>query len=88
MHWESIKSHGLNVDCAVYDLEDSVSPDMKSSSRHRLSEFLNLPRSEGVKEVAVRINSVDNGHGIDDLAEIVRILSDHIFSMMLILLLH
>lgn len=66
------KSRSLAVDCVAYDLEDSVAPDRKGSARRELRQFLDSPRPKGVKEVAVRINSVDTGLALDDLTEVVR----------------
>lgn len=67
-----IKSRGLKVDCAIYDLEDSVVPDQKHNARTALSEFLQTPRPDGIREVAVRINAIDTRHALDDLTAVVR----------------
>ena len=67
------KSRGLTVDCVTYDLEDSVSMNMKAEARQNLRAILALPRSAGIKEQAVRINAVDSGLAEDDLAELVGI---------------
>ncbi|KAL9074934.1 MAG: hypothetical protein Q9157_004204 [Trypethelium eluteriae] len=66
------KSRGLNVDCVAYDLEDSVTPGKKSEARSNLRSLLEQPRVEGIREQAVRINSVDSGYALDDLTEVVR----------------
>lgn len=66
------KSKGLAVDCVVYDLEDSVSPDNKESARKALRKFLDEARPERVTEIAVRINGVDTEYCLDDMIEIVR----------------
>ena len=66
------KSRGLNVDCVAYDLEDSVTSSMKSEARSNIRHFLQQPRSNGVKENAVRINAVQSGLALDDLTEVVR----------------
>jgi len=65
------KSMGLTVDCAAYDVEDSVTPDLKQSARHGLRDFLNTTRPKGISEVAVRINSVHSKYVLDDLVEVV-----------------
>jgi len=65
------KSRGLNVDCVSYDLEDSVTQGKKVEARQNLRQFFLQPRAEGVKEQAVRINSVDSGLALDDLTEVV-----------------
>lgn len=66
------KSRGLAVDTVAYDLEDSVTPDRKAEARRTLRQFLEQPRATGIKEQAVRINSVDTGLALDDLTEVVR----------------
>ncbi|KEZ46302.1 4-formylbenzenesulfonate dehydrogenase [Scedosporium apiospermum] len=45
------KSMGLTVDCAAYDVEDSVTPDLKQSARHGLRDFLNTTRPKGIINV-------------------------------------
>lgn len=67
------KSRGLTVDNITYDLEDSVTPAKKPEARTNLRNFLEQPRVKGVKEVAVRINSVDTPYAQDDLQEVVRL---------------
>ncbi|KAI9689681.1 MAG: hypothetical protein M1820_010110 [Bogoriella megaspora] len=66
------KSRGLNVDCIAYDLEDSVTPGKKAEARHNLYQLLKQPKVEGVREQAVRINSVDSGYALDDLTEVLK----------------
>lgn len=66
------KSRGLSVDSVVYDLEDSVSPNKKQEARIDLVRFLNDDRPENIREIAVRINSVDSGYALDDLTAIVK----------------
>lgn len=65
------KSRSLNVDLAVYDLEDSVAPHMKNDARHAVSKFLSQPVATGIQEHAVRINAVDSGFALQDLTEVV-----------------
>ncbi len=67
------KSRGMTADCITYDLEDSVSMNMKAEARQSLRSILALPRSAGIKEQAVRINAVDSALAEDDLAELVGI---------------
>lgn len=66
------KSQGLTVDCVAYDLEDSVSPNMKAEARQNLRSHLSKPRPAGITEQAVRINDVRSGLAEDDLAAVVR----------------
>ena len=65
------KSKGLSVDTVAYDLEDSVTPDRKAEARSTLRDFLQEPKPDGIKERAVRINSVDSGFALNDLTEVV-----------------
>ncbi|MCJ1440516.1 MAG: hypothetical protein MMC23_001000 [Stictis urceolatum] len=65
------KSRGLTVDNITYDLEDSVTPSAKASARTSLASFLSQPRAPGIKEQAVRINAVDSGLALQDLASIL-----------------
>ena len=66
------KSASLNVDCVAYDLEDSVIPSAKKDARkHIVNHLKDQGKSAGIREVAVRINSVDSGFALDDLNEVV-----------------
>lgn len=68
----------------TYDLEDSVTLSRKADARKDLRRFLELRHQEqaeqlkdggkrggGIREVAVRINSVDSGFAEEDLREVV-----------------
>ena len=55
----------------AYDLEDSVAPGKKQESRENLREFLAEQRPAGIGEVAVRINAVESGLALDDLAKVL-----------------
>jgi citrate lyase subunit beta-like protein len=66
------KTFAMQSDNVTYDLEDSVAPHMKSEARSNLREILNKPRPAGIKEMCVRINSVDTGLALDDLTEILK----------------
>lgn len=65
------KSRMLSVDCIAYDLEDSVTPSKKAEARRLVRAALDLPSPAGVKERAVRINSVGSGLALADLTEVV-----------------
>lgn len=66
------KSRGIaSVDTVAYDLEDSVTPGKKAEARANLRQLLDQPRVPGIREQAVRINSVDSGYALDDLTEVV-----------------
>ena len=66
------KSRGLAVDNVTYDLEDSVTPTRKPEARGALRQFLEQPRAPGIREKAVRINSVETGYALDDLTEVLK----------------
>ncbi|KAH7399287.1 Pyruvate/Phosphoenolpyruvate kinase-like domain-containing protein [Pyrenochaeta sp. MPI-SDFR-AT-0127] len=66
------KSFAMHVDNVTYDLEDSVAPHMKSEARSNLRDILNKQRPAGIKEMCVRINSVDTGLALDDLTEVLK----------------
>ena len=65
------KSQQLKVDCATYDLEDSVTTDLKHEARRNVSRLLNAQRSGTITENAVRINSLRSGFAIDDLTAVL-----------------
>ncbi|OCL04459.1 Phosphoenolpyruvate/pyruvate domain-containing protein, partial [Glonium stellatum] len=66
------KSRTLNVDCVAYDLEDSVTPEKKDEARQNLRHLLEQPRAPGIREQAVRINSVESGLALKDLQEVLK----------------
>jgi citrate lyase subunit beta-like protein len=67
------KSRGMqNLDSVAYDLEDSVTPTKKPEGRKNILEILNRERVPGIREQAVRINSVGSGFALDDLTEILK----------------
>ena len=66
------KSRGLVADSVAYDLEDSVTPTKKPDGRRNILEILNRDRVPGIREQAVRINSVGSGFALDDLTEILK----------------
>jgi citrate lyase subunit beta-like protein len=69
------KSSSLKADCVAYDLEDSVIPSAKKQARrHIVSHLKDHGKPPGIREVAVRINSVDSGFALDDLNEVVYLL--------------
>lgn len=75
------KTASMHVDTIAYDLEDSVAPHKKAEARHNLQSILSSPRPPGVKELCVRINSVDTGLALDDLTEVLK--STHLDAIML-----
>ncbi|RPB19848.1 citrate lyase subunit beta [Terfezia boudieri ATCC MYA-4762] len=61
------RSRSLRVDCAIYDLEDSVAIALKPLARSNIQNVLQEPRVAGIQEQAFRINSVQSGLAEDDL---------------------
>ncbi|KAM0203852.1 hypothetical protein ACHAPA_007622 [Fusarium lateritium] len=63
------KSLGLSTDNVTYDLEDSVTPNLKDTARNQLREHIsNLnARPSGIPELAVRINAVSTPFALSDL---------------------
>ncbi|PLB40072.1 HpcH/HpaI aldolase/citrate lyase family protein [Aspergillus candidus] len=66
------KSRTLTADCVAYDLEDSVTPHMKPEARSLVRRALDQPAPAGIRERAVRINSVDSGMALSDLTEVLQ----------------
>lgn len=66
------KSLSMHADNVTFDLEDSVAPHMKASARSNLRSILSQQRPSGIKEMCVRINSVDTGLALDDLTEVLK----------------
>ncbi|EDU50890.1 CitE Citrate lyase beta subunit [Pyrenophora tritici-repentis] len=66
------KSFAMHADNVTYDLEDSVAPHMKATARSNLRSILSTQRPSGIKEMCVRINSVDTGLALDDLTEVLK----------------
>ncbi|KAH6953603.1 Pyruvate/Phosphoenolpyruvate kinase-like domain-containing protein [Fusarium avenaceum] len=71
------KTQALAVDSVIYDLEDSVTPDLKSTARGLVARHLSYnsmsSTSRAPKEVAVRINAVETGLALDDLSEVLKL---------------
>lgn len=65
------KSRSLTADCVTYDLEDSVTPHMKATARSLVRKAIDQTVPSGIRERAVRINSVDSGLALGDLTEVV-----------------
>ncbi|KAK1449837.1 HpcH/HpaI aldolase/citrate lyase family protein [Colletotrichum melonis] len=66
------KSLGLKSDNVTYDLEDSVTPSLKSEARGQLRSFLSKHKSRpsSIGELAVRINAVETKFALDDLTSL------------------
>jgi Citrate lyase beta subunit len=77
------KSRSLTADCVTYDLEDSVTPHMKAEARSLVRRAIDQAAPPGIRERAVRINSVDSGLALGDLSEVVSGLLKHTYSVQL-----
>ncbi|KAK1914873.1 hypothetical protein P3342_010864 [Pyrenophora teres f. teres] len=75
------KSFAMHADNVTYDLEDSVAPHMKANARSNLRSILSTKRPSGIKEMCVRINSVDTGLALEDLTEVLK--GEHLDAIML-----
>ncbi|ANM12805.1 MULTISPECIES: HpcH/HpaI aldolase/citrate lyase family protein [unclassified Rhizobium] len=71
------KSHSLDCDAVIFDLEDSVSPEKKGQARENLRAFFAGPPLEG-KERIIRINSLSSEFGPVDLDLVKALLPDAI----------
>src|SRR3954471_13261563 len=66
------KSRTLTADCVTYDLEDSVTPGRKAEARALVRKAIDQDQPPGIKERAVRINSVGSGLALADLTELLK----------------
>ncbi|TDZ30518.1 Citrate lyase subunit beta [Colletotrichum spinosum] len=66
------KSLSLKTDNVTYDLEDSVTPALKSQARVQLRSFLSnhSSRPPFISEIAVRVNAVETKFALDDLTSL------------------
>src|SRR5690348_2929320 len=62
----------LTADCVAYDLEDSVTPGRKAEARSLVRKTIDQDIPSGIKERAVRINSVGSGLALADLVEVLK----------------
>lgn len=60
------KVHGLDCDAVIFDLEDSVAPDMKEAARQNLRQFFKDTPLQG-RETIIRINAMASDYGAADL---------------------
>lgn len=63
------KARETAADALILDLEDSVSPDKKDEARKLTREMLEAPRNRQL--LYVRVNALDTGATLDDLAAIM-----------------
>lgn len=60
------------ADAVILDLEDAVAPEAKPAARARIADFLtSAARGQGRPHYWVRINPLDSGYALDDLAAVV-----------------
>ncbi len=71
------KSASLPCDVLIFDLEDAVGPEEKSSARERLREFLCGP-SRPTCEIVIRINPLSSAWGTEDFLAVRAIRPDAI----------
>ncbi|XP_071491413.1 citramalyl-CoA lyase, mitochondrial-like [Diadema antillarum] len=62
----------MKVDCAVMECEDGVALDNKAEAREIVWQTLDSVPMPKIRDVAVRINSMDSGYGEEDLAVILQ----------------
>ena len=65
------KATGVGADALILDLEDSVAPPQKSAARGRVAELV-ADSSPRAWSFFVRINALDTGLAIDDLAAVTK----------------
>ncbi|MFK7890768.1 MAG: CoA ester lyase, partial [Granulosicoccus sp.] len=61
-----VKGPALAADAIVIDLEDSVSPEMKSTARHQAIDALEK-HDYGYRLRVLRVNTADNDWHLDDI---------------------
>lgn len=64
------KTHGLDCDVVIFDLEDSVAPDMKAVARENLVRFFRETPLIG-RETVIRINPLGSDDGKSDLQTVL-----------------
>src|SRR5688500_12431610 len=66
------KADGAGADALILDLEDAVSPENKPLARELVPAFLKArPRETRTSQLWVRINPLDSGMALMDLAAVV-----------------
>ncbi len=73
------KVDGCGADAVILDLEDSVAPANKKAARSLVASFIqDRPRGKRTTQLWVRVNPLDCGLTLDDLAAIVSVAPDGI----------
>ncbi|MBY3103795.1 CoA ester lyase [Rhizobium laguerreae] len=60
------KTHAVDCDAVIFDLEDSVAPEKKAEARENLRNFFSARLLQG-KERIIRINSLSTDFGLADM---------------------
>src|SRR5690242_13893903 len=63
------KLPSLACDAVIFDLEDSVAPEVKAQARERLKAWFAV-RPKGGPECVIRVNPLASEWGADDLAAV------------------
>jgi len=66
------KATGSAADVLILDLEDAVAPAQKPAARAAAAEFIGQQAGRLASRLFVRINPLDSGLALDDLAAVVR----------------
>ncbi|HEU5227408.1 MAG TPA: aldolase/citrate lyase family protein, partial [Ktedonobacteraceae bacterium] len=61
------KAMSTDADALILDLEDAVAPNRKVEARHNVAQVLQI---QPVKPLFVRINAINSGLAMDDIAEV------------------
>lgn len=69
------KTHALDCDAVIFDLEDSVAQEKKAEARENLRDFFSGKALEG-KERIIRINSLSSSFGSADLELVLSLSPD------------
>ncbi len=64
------KAKSIPADALIFDLEDAVAPDAKTTARANVTSAVRS-KSYGGREIIVRVNALDTPWGEDDLAAVV-----------------
>lgn len=70
------KARGLDVDVVIFDLEDAVAPDAKTTAREQVISSLKQG-GYGNRELVVRINPLASAWGLDDLMALLADAAEH-----------
>jgi len=69
------KTHALDCDAVIFDLEDSVAPEKKAEARENLRRFFTETPLVG-RETIIRINALDSGFDLEDVGLVRELVPD------------